>query len=195
MSVNISASAGTARRINRRTSAWQRIIHFAGLATIRQIIEIVKKTCRPRNRRKLCPVGIHHRAPPATQWMTTDSALGSFVTNFFTRLPCHTPSGGLDRTILLWDPVSGRELACLEGDGQIGALAALPHGHLVVGEALGLVTSTGWQSTGVAKAISAPRGTASPAEAARDPAFAINAEEQGRRQNDMRAYRLDRSSL
>jgi RNA-directed DNA polymerase len=54
---------------------------------IRQILEMVKKTRRLRNRCKLCPVGIHHRAPPATQWITTDSVLRSFVTNIFTRLP------------------------------------------------------------------------------------------------------------
>src|SRR5271169_1255558 len=65
----------------------QRIIHFARLTMIRQLIEIVKETRRLRNRSKSCPVGIHHRPPPATQWMTTDSALQSFVTDIFTRLP------------------------------------------------------------------------------------------------------------
>src|SRR5271169_6639087 len=66
----------------------QRIIHFARLTMIRQLVEIVKETRRLPNRSKSCPVGIHHRPPPATQWMTTDSALQSFVTDIFTRLPC-----------------------------------------------------------------------------------------------------------
>src|SRR4249920_341916 len=55
--------------------------------------EIVKKIRRLRNCGKSCPIGIHHHAPPATQWMTTDSALQSCVTDLytqFTRLPCLT---------------------------------------------------------------------------------------------------------
>src|SRR5271169_5885781 len=67
----------------------QRIIHFARLTMIRQLVEIVKETRRLRNRCKSCPVGIHHRPPPATQWMRTDSELQSFVTDIFTRLPCY----------------------------------------------------------------------------------------------------------
>src|SRR5450759_4820749 len=53
----------------------QRIIHFSGLTMVRQPAEIVKETRRLRNLRKSCPIGIHHRPPSATQWMTTDSAL------------------------------------------------------------------------------------------------------------------------
>src|SRR5271168_1349047 len=37
---------------------------------IRQPAEMVEKTRRLRNLRKSCPVEIHHRPPPATQWMT-----------------------------------------------------------------------------------------------------------------------------
>src|SRR5882757_9338683 len=47
----------------------ERIIHFAGLTTIRQPAEIVKKTRRLRNLCQSRPVGNHHRSPPATQWM------------------------------------------------------------------------------------------------------------------------------
>src|SRR3981081_1343561 len=54
---------------------------------IRQLAEIVEKTRRLGDLAKSCPVGIHHHPPPATQWITTDSALQPFVTQLFTRLP------------------------------------------------------------------------------------------------------------
>src|SRR6516165_1106409 len=55
---------------------------------IRQLTEIVQETRRLRDRCKSCLVRIHHCPPPATQWITTDSALQPFVTLLFTRLPC-----------------------------------------------------------------------------------------------------------
>jgi hypothetical protein len=70
----------------------QRIIYLAGLTMIRQLAEIVEKTRRFRNLCKSCPVGIHHRTPPATPWITTDSATQPFVTHLFTRLPCPLPT-------------------------------------------------------------------------------------------------------
>src|SRR5207342_1573266 len=73
------------RQQNQKQDFGERIIHLSGLTMIRQITEIVKKIRRLRNCGKSCPIGIHHHAPPATQWMTTDSALQSFVTDLFTR--------------------------------------------------------------------------------------------------------------
>jgi WD40 repeat protein len=46
-------------------------------------------------------------------------------------------SGGLDRTIRLWDPAGCRELARLEVNGGILCLLALPDGGLVAGDQLG----------------------------------------------------------
>jgi WD40 repeat protein len=46
-------------------------------------------------------------------------------------------SGGDDRTIRLWDPARGIEIARLEIDGAVTCLAALPDGRLVAGDALG----------------------------------------------------------
>src|SRR6516225_1173842 len=58
---------------------------------IRQLTEIVQETRRLRDRCKSCLVRIHHCPPPATQWITTDSALQPFVTLLFTRLPWASP--------------------------------------------------------------------------------------------------------
>src|SRR6516164_9549474 len=58
---------------------------------IRQLTEIVQETRRLRDRCKSCIVRVHHCPPPATQWITTDSALQPFVTLLFTRLPCAAP--------------------------------------------------------------------------------------------------------
>src|SRR5258705_10527331 len=57
------------RQKNQEQHLRERIIHFAGLAMIRQPAEIVKKTRRLRNLCQSRPVGNHHRPPPATQWM------------------------------------------------------------------------------------------------------------------------------
>src|SRR5450631_4746643 len=76
------------RQKNQEQHLRQRIIYFAGLTMIRQLAEIVEETRRLRDRCKCCPVGIHHRPPPATQWSTTDSVPQLFVTPIFTRLPC-----------------------------------------------------------------------------------------------------------
>src|ERR1700730_6586727 len=76
------------RQKNQEQHLRERIIYFAGLTMVRQPAEIVKETRRLRNRCKSYPVRIHHRPPPPTQWMTTDSALQPFVTKLFTRLPC-----------------------------------------------------------------------------------------------------------
>jgi hypothetical protein len=71
---------------------------------IRQILEMVEETRRLRNRCKLSPVRIHLRPPLATQWMTTDSALQSFVTDIFTRLPWPGPREPLAKA-LRWNPM------------------------------------------------------------------------------------------
>src|ERR1035437_894350 len=76
------------RQKNQQQHLRQRVIHLAGLTMIRQPAEIVKETRRLRDHCKSCPVRIHPRPPPATQWMKTDSALQPFVTICFTRLPC-----------------------------------------------------------------------------------------------------------
>jgi len=52
-----------------------RMIHFARLTIIRKIFEITKEIRHLRNRYRPCPVGVHHRPPPVTQWLTTNSAL------------------------------------------------------------------------------------------------------------------------
>ena len=65
----------------------ERIDHFAALARVWQILEILQKNngfaeCA-KSRRRL------HRVPhQPNQRTTTDSALQPFVTQFFTRLPC-----------------------------------------------------------------------------------------------------------
>src|SRR5450756_2014548 len=79
------------RQKNQQQHFRERIIHFAGLTMIPQPADILKETRRLRNLCKLCPGNIHHRSPPATQWMTTDSALPPFVTHIFTRLPWNHP--------------------------------------------------------------------------------------------------------
>src|SRR5882757_7517416 len=63
-----------------------RIIHFAGLTTIRQPAEIVKKTRRLRN---LCQSSRRKPSPSSTcdSVDATDSGLQPFVANLFTRLP------------------------------------------------------------------------------------------------------------
>jgi len=60
---------GKNRQKNQEQHFRQRIIHFAGLTMIWQSTEIVEKTCRLRNLCKSGPAAIHHRPPPATQWM------------------------------------------------------------------------------------------------------------------------------
>ena len=64
----------------------ERIDHLAGLARIRQILEIVQENNRLAKRRQVrTPL---HRSPPhPNQRTTTDSAPHPFVTNFFTRSP------------------------------------------------------------------------------------------------------------
>ena len=78
---------GQNRQQTQKQNFGQRIIHLPNLPLIRHILEMVQKTRCFSNYGKSRPIGIHHHPPPAAQWMTTDSALQSFVTDFFTRLP------------------------------------------------------------------------------------------------------------
>lgn len=62
------------RQENQQQHFRERVILFTDLMMILQLTEIVEKTGRLGNFCKACPVGID-RPPPATQWITTDSAL------------------------------------------------------------------------------------------------------------------------
>src|SRR5258707_11570867 len=88
------------RQKNQEKDFQQRIIYFARLTMIRQILERVKETRRLRNRCKLCSARTHHRPPLAPQWRTTDSALHPFVTDIFPRLPWQRRRGGLTLVVL-----------------------------------------------------------------------------------------------
>ncbi len=58
------------------------------LPRIRQILEIAQKNNRLSERSTLSGNIIHPTHPPANQRISTDSALQTLVTHFFTRLPC-----------------------------------------------------------------------------------------------------------
>src|SRR4249920_3223522 len=78
--------SGQHREQTQQQHLGERIDHLAGLARVRQILEVTQKNNRLAERPKASRRHFHRILRIANQRITTDSALQPFVTSFFTRL-------------------------------------------------------------------------------------------------------------